>query len=169
MKKLNTGIFLAILLIVTGALLIGGTSHALFTHTAESTDNVFLSGNLSVRIDREHGSGYFDISNLLPGDRGSNTITISNPGNLTLSYRIGLTLTGKLAEGLHPLEITIRDAEGNPISPNSQRPLAPDGEEKLTIIWQMPLEAGNEYQGKTAQMSVSVQASQDPGLASVNQ
>lgn len=169
MKKNRNAILFAIFLSLIGALLVVGTSYAFFTDSAQGTNNIFLAGNLQVRIDQENEPGYFNISNLLPGDSGSNTITISNPGTLTLSYNIMADLTGELAEGAHPLVVTFRDTEDNPVLPENQRLLAPDEEETLTIIWQMPIEAGNEYQGKTAQMGIIVQASQRLTLASFMQ
>jgi predicted ribosomally synthesized peptide with SipW-like signal peptide len=160
MNSKSKGIFFTFTLIVIGALLIGGATVAWFTSTAENTRNSFQSGTLNIKLDREQGNYYFDIHNIAPGDQDSQPIVVSNTGSLDLVYQISYTIAGVLAEGEHPLEIQIFNISEECIDQGFDRRLTSGQQEVLTITWKMPEEAGNEYQGGTAQFDLLVKASQ---------
>lgn len=160
LKKLNAGLMIALIQMVIGVLLVGGTSIAFFSDTAEQHANPFSSGKLVVSLKNNHDDQFIDISNLQPGERGSSTFTISNPGTLDFSYQIEIHQSGTLTEGDHPLAITLQDSQGNQVPLNAKRNLSPGGEETLEVIWQLPFDAGNEYQGASAHLSLYVHASQ---------
>jgi hypothetical protein len=163
LKKTSVLITIAFALITIGALLLGGVTAARFTNAARVDQNSFESGELEVQLDRENGDHYFDISNIAPGEKGSNEVVVSNPGSIEFEYQLMITLSGGLVGGAHPLTIKVYDGNENPVNPENMRSLAPGEQESLTIVWQMPAAAGNEYQGATAQLDLSVQAEQIPG------
>lgn len=160
MQSTSKKLFFTFVLISIGALLIGGSSVAWFTSTAENTQNTFQSGTLKIELDREQGNYYFDLTNIAPGDQGTQTLVISNTGSLTLFYQISYTMRGDLAGGKHPLEIQFLNDKEEIIDLDLQRELARGHEETLMIAWEMPQEAGNEYQAGTAQFDLLVNASQ---------
>jgi spore coat-associated protein N len=160
LKKLNAGLMIAIVQMAIGVLLVGGTSIAFFSDTAEQHANTFSSGKLIVSLNNNHDNQFIDISNLQPGESGSSTFTISNPGTLDFSYQIEIHPSGTLTEGAHPLSITLQDSQGNQLPLNAKRNLSPGQEETLEVIWQLPIDAGNEYQGASAHLSLYVRASQ---------
>jgi len=165
----NKGINLVItfFIIIIGALLVGGATTALFTSTAENTLNSFQSGVLEVNLDRNDGDYYFEIENIAPGDSGGQTISIVNSGTLNFNYQVSYTLSGVLAEGDHPLSIVIKDSNQQPIDLALQRELKNNSHENLTISWEMPLEAGNQYQGGTARLDLEVLAEQITGNVNI--
>jgi predicted ribosomally synthesized peptide with SipW-like signal peptide len=145
-----------------GAALIGGGTFALFTDSAQNTGNTFAAGTLEISLDKPDGTKYFDISNIAPGDSGSATVTVKNEGSLELRYDIAETLEGALAQGANGLKVTIKDKDGNVIVPGegNDRVLASKASEDLTVEWTLPKDAGNEYQGKSATLGITVNAEQ---------
>ncbi|HEU4962525.1 MAG TPA: TasA family protein [Bacilli bacterium] len=154
-------IALAMLSTALGAALVGAGSFAIFTSSAQNTNNTFTAGTLNISLDKPDGTKYFDITNMAPGDSGSAPFTVTNNGSLELRYDLTGSLTGALAAGANGLKVTIKDSAGNVITPgDTNRVLAAGASETLTISWALPLAAGNEYQGTTAQFGVFVAAEQ---------
>ncbi len=166
MNSSGKGIVLTFILMTIGAVLIGGATAAWFTSTAENNQNTFQAGTLKIKLDREQGHYYFDIDNIAPGDQGSQPMVIANTGSLDLVYQISYTITGILAEGEQPLEIKFLNGREEPIDLGLERQISSGQQEMLTITWEMPPEAGNEYQAGTARFDLLVKASQVSGQAS---
>lgn len=145
-----------------GAALIGGGTFALFTSEAQNTGNTFAAGSVEVSLDKPDGTLYFDVKDIAPGDTGSRTVTVRNGGTLQLRYDLATTLGGELGQGANPLTITIKDASGNVIVPgtDNNRVLDAGQSEVLTVSYELPLAAGNEYQGKGATLGLKVLAEQ---------
>lgn len=163
MKHTQPGILITFIIIVVGALLIGGATVALFTSSVGNTLNSFQSGTLVVQLDREPGNYYFELSDIAPGDQGGQQVTIMNSGTLDLVYQLTYTLNGVLAEGDHPLEISFLDSNADLIDLALERTLNQGQQETLVISWMLPLEAGNQYQAGTAQFDLLVNATQLTG------
>jgi hypothetical protein len=153
-------LFIALGLTVVGALLVGGVTAAMFTHTGDNHDNRFVSGELKINLDQPKATPYFNLKNIAPGDSGFSEIQVKNTGSSNLGYVIELNLIGTLTEGPYPLVLTIMDEEGHVINLDHYRQLEVGEVEVLIISWQMPEEAGNEYQNATAELAVTVHAEQ---------
>lgn len=160
MKKITTSLLVAFLLTMVGALMIGGATVAWFTSEAENTGNSFASGTLEIDLDKPNGTHYFDIKNIAPGDKGSSPLTVSNSGSLDLRYSFDLTREGGLFDGKAPLVISIADSNGNEINPDGSRMLKPGANETFTVLWLMPFEADNSYQGQSGSLGIGVYAEQ---------
>lgn len=159
--KINKSVMFALLITVVGAMLIAGATYAIFTSSAANSGNSFSAGTLAINLDKPDGTKYFDITNMAPGDSGSKTVTVKNDGSLALRYDIASSLTGGLTEGANPLTVTIKDIAGNTIVPgDNNRVLAAGDSEVLTVYWDLPLAAGNEYQDENASYSFTVNAEQ---------
>ena len=165
MKKLNRSVLAAFILILIGALLVGGATLALFTDTAENTGNSFTAGTLEIGLDKADGNLYFDYANIAPGDSGQADIVVTNTGSLELRYRfndlakVGYLLTG----GDHPIEFTLETSGGTIITTGdagSFFTLAPSASDTVTISWAFPIEANNTYQGEIGTLGISVYAEQ---------
>jgi predicted ribosomally synthesized peptide with SipW-like signal peptide len=148
-----------------GAALIGGGTFAIFTSSASNSGNTFAAGTLSVNLDKPDGTKYFNISNIAPGDSGSSTVKVSNSGSLELRYDIAESLTGALASGTNGLKVHVySDAamtqEIIPGPDNNRVLSANGGNETLYVKWELPKDAGNEYQGQTANLGLTVNAEQ---------
>ncbi|MHB8983990.1 MAG: TasA family protein [Carboxydocellales bacterium] len=142
--------------------LVGGATFALFTSTAENQGNNFSAGTVVISMDKPDGTKYFDVTNIAPGDSGSAIVKVTNDGSLELRYDIAESLVGVLAGGDNPLVVTIKDAAGNVIVPgtDNNRVLASGADENLTVEWSLPLLAGNEYQGESATLGLTLNAEQ---------
>jgi len=164
MKKINSGLIVAFVLTMIGALLVGGATVALFTDTAENTDNEFAAGTLQVALDKQGDAKYFDLSNIAPGDSGSATVTVSNNGSLELRYKFNdLEKTGYLVVGGdHSIVFTLKN--GDQVLETGENGtfliLEPNQSQDITVEWQMPMDAGNDYQGETGTVGISVYAEQ---------
>lgn len=145
-----------------GAALIGGGTFALFTSSASNSGNTFAAGTVHISLNNPDGTKYFNISNMAPGDSGSNTVTVTNDGTLDLRYDIAESLTGALASGDNPLQVTIKDKDGNVITPGAanNRVLAAGASETLTVEYALPKDAGNEYQSQSASLGLTMNAEQ---------
>jgi predicted ribosomally synthesized peptide with SipW-like signal peptide len=163
LKKHRRLIAIAFGLTVLGALLVGGFTAAAFTSTTVSGENAFNSGRMEVRLDRDNGSHYFDLANIAPGDSGSTEVVVTNAGSVDFDYHMLIDLDGKLTSGSAPLTVTVFDSQGNLVASEEVRRLAAGTQEVLTLVWEMPATAGNEYQGAAAQMDLSVLAEQITG------
>lgn len=160
MQTKKTRLMISFLTIIVGALLIGGTTVAYFSSSAQNTGNSFASGTLQVELDKEDGDFYFDLANISPSDSGAVSVVISNSGSLDLQYEVVLALTGDLSIGENPLALTLLDEGEESIDLTKKRTIKVDESETLLITWEMPLEAGNEYQGATGTLNILVNAEQ---------
>ncbi|MBT2656297.1 hypothetical protein J7E81_13845 [Bacillus sp. ISL-18] len=153
----------AILTTALGAALIGGGTFALFSSTTENTGNTFTAGTLSIN-DVTGGAVFKDnvnIRNLAPGDHDTKVLTIKNTGNLDAWVKIDSLITnadhianngiGDLFEGDKSVQFTF----------DSAAILIPEGEShSFNVDFEFPASAGNEYQGKTGNVTLSVKAVQ---------
>jgi predicted ribosomally synthesized peptide with SipW-like signal peptide len=143
-----------------GAMLVAGGTFAVFTSSAQNTGNTFTAGTVNISLDKPNGAYYFDITNIAPGDMGSSTVTVTNNGSLDLRYDLAESLTGALA-GANGLQATVKDSNGVVITPgDTNRVLAASMSEVLTVEWTLPIAAGNEFQGQSAQLGLTVNAEQ---------
>lgn len=151
---------MSLMMVFLVAALVGGATFAIFTDSATNENNTFAAGTLDISLDKLNGTKYFDIANIAPGDSGSANVTVSNVGSLELRYDIAQTLTGDIASGTNGLVVTIKK-DGTVIVPgDNNRVLAAGANEVLTVEWTLPLAAGNEYQGKSATLGLTVNAEQ---------
>ncbi|MCB2209935.1 M73 family metallopeptidase [bacterium] len=148
------------LLLLVFALLVGGLTVAYFTSIARNDANSFASGTLAVELDKENGDHYFDLEGIKPGDSGTLPIQVANSGSLSLQYEVILTLTGDLSEGDHPLQLCLRVNEENTVDPAHKRILRAGEHETLSLVWEMPEDAGNDYQNSTGTLAIRVNAEQ---------
>ncbi len=164
MKQLKLILAFLFGLTVIGAMLIGGVTVAKFSGGASSPENGFISGDLQVQLDRPDGVHYLDLANIAPGDSGTTEMVIFNTGSMSLDYRLFFSLSGSLGEGETPLQLMVRDAAGAAVDLSGKRILSSGGQERLILCCLLPQEAGNAYQGATAELGVQVRAEQVAGI-----
>lgn len=165
---LKKKLVLAMATTALGATLVAGGTTALFTAAASNTNNSFTAGTVKITLDKAANvAKYFNVSNIAPGDSGSSPVVVTNTGSLELRYDIKSILTGDLAVAQgsdnNPMTVKIYSdaAMTKEINPTIKRVLAPNnGTETLYVKWQLPLGAGNGYQGKGATYSIEVNAEQ---------
>lgn len=159
-KNIKNSLFVAFLLTMVGALMIGGATVAWFTDEAVNNGNSFAAGTLDISLDRPDGTHYFDITNIAPGDSGNSELIVKNDGSLPFNYSFSLTTDGGLFSGETPLIISIVDAQGNLIDSNHVLTLKPTDSHSFKVAWTMPENADNFYQGQSGKLGIGVSAEQ---------
>ncbi|GAB4259526.1 TasA family protein [Thermincola ferriacetica] len=158
MKKRIALSFMMIALVAT---LVGGATFAYFTNSASNVGNTFTAGTLAILADDQETTTSFNVTNMAPGDNGSDTVVVKNNGSLALKYNMTLVTNGELFVGNNPVVITVKDSNGTEISDlSAYRTLASGAQETLTIEYSFPSDAGDEYQGDTGSFSLTFNATQ---------
>lgn len=183
----------SIMIIVLCLSLITGATFALFTSEAKNTITVqsgkvevvsVLSDLKTYSFAEEQENGLFEnggtavldaekgtvvLTNVTPGDKATFKLVVTNNSNVAIKYCIKYNVSGDLAKGLIITE-TEKENEtsiSSNISPEwTLVTSAGQLHEKLVSI-ELPSEAGNEYQDKSAEIQITVYAVQgnDPSWA----
>ncbi|MBT2692601.1 TasA family protein [Bacillus sp. ISL-55] len=137
-----------------GVAAISGGTFALFTANASNTGNTFTAG--TVEISDVTGGAAFSstsfFSDLAPGDNETATLTIENTGSLNAWVKIDSTTeTGDLFGGAYPLDITF---------PSEEVLIPAGGSYTFNVSYNFPIDAGNEYQGDTGEVTFNIKAVQ---------
>jgi spore coat-associated protein N len=160
-KKLVMAVFTAIF----GASLIGAGTSAIYTSQADNTGNTFASGTVVVELDKDstQGEHYFDVDNMAPGDKVEAEMWVENAGSLDLRFVLSHTFTGDLAGAFEDSDVEYFYNDGGQWL-NVTGPLPVDADSNvmahIKVVVTLPLDTGNEYQGKSAMMKIQVDAEQ---------
>ena len=191
MKK--SFILSSIMILVLCLSLISGATFALFT--SESTNTISVSaGKVEVvtalsdlktySMDVEQQQGYFEnggtavldavagtvvLEKVTPGDKATFKLVVTNNSNVSIKYSIKYTVTGELAAGLNITETenSVENDIVSQLSPEWTKVTASGQLHEKLITIELPVEAGNEYQEKAAEVQITVYAVQanDPTWA----
>lgn len=98
------------------------------------------------------------LSNVTPGDKVTFNVKIANESNVAASYRIKMMAVGELADGL----VGKAGDNGENTVPYTTLWTSIDmnAEFEIPVSIELPKEAGNEYQGKSAIVVITVEAVQ---------
>ena len=123
----------------------------------EQTYGTFENGG-TAKVDAESN---LKLNLLTPGDRAVFTVKIDNNSNVNIKYRVVLAIEGELASGLvtkvvfNNREYPVAGGKTGWFELEAGKDI-PD----VTIDIELPVEAGNEYQEKKANITVKVEAIQ---------
>ncbi|MBI4213538.1 MAG: hypothetical protein HY534_04445 [Chloroflexi bacterium] len=100
--------------VLTGVLVLGALSgfiergtFAYFTDSATSATNTFAAGTID--LENTPSSALITFSNMIPGDKVTTQLTISNEGTLDMRYAVSDTVTNTDSKGLGAqLTLTIK-------------------------------------------------------------
>ena len=183
MKKRH--LLVSLMTLVLCLTLISGATFALFT--SESKVNIAVtSGKVAVKAEIDNLKTYYldvlqdagkfenggtavlseqnsklNLNLMTPGDKAVLNIKMENTSNVKIKYRIVLAISGELASGLKSKakfdgnEYALDSGETDWFDLEALADI-PDVEVEI----ELPLEAGNEYQEKTAEVIVTVEAIQ---------
>ena len=197
MKK--RALFSSIMTIALCLCLIAGSTFAIFTDEATvdiaatsagvelrafiRNDSVktYWCGNETARAGVFRNGGTAKISgeslilkNMLPGDKAAVTIDILNESNVSIAYRVVMSVEGKLAEVL--VATASGDAIGSELTMKDNKsewitvlPTTVSGREipTVTLAVEMPTWVTNDYVNATGMVTITVQAIQQPGAGVV--
>lgn len=148
---MRSKIFMSMMMIALVAALVGGATFALFTDTTTNANNTFAAG--TVKISAGTQTYTVAVDNMAPGDSIPGSFVVKNEGSLKLWYQVTSSATGDL--------FTL-DANHAVVVPPTTEWETLDPGQSATISYNvtLPLEAGNDYQGKTGTLSFTVNATQ---------
>lgn len=154
----------------------GAFSLAIFTDTDASTGS-FTAGTVDIATSP---TTLFTVTDIMPGDSGSATLTVQNNGSGQLRYAMTSSSTNADGKALRDqLSLTVKTGAcagsttlysgalsgalfGDPTqgAQAGDRTLAAAASEQLCFAWSLPLASGNTYQGATTTTTFTFDAEQ---------
>ncbi len=128
-------------------------------YTYKKQDGSFINGG-TAKFDAENAT--FELSKVTPGDKVTFDITGANESDVTIQYRYVI----KCAEGfdlMSGMVITINGEEHKSLASYTSKWEKLEAEtdmEKVTVSIELPVSAGNVYQGLSTSITVTVEAVQ---------
>jgi predicted ribosomally synthesized peptide with SipW-like signal peptide len=148
MKKILLGVMLIVAMAAIGVSL----TTALFSDTETSEGNLFTAGTLEISAGTASWTGTIDETNMKPCDTVTLTLTIENVGSLPLDYEVTAEITGDIMlSGTNDPTATVTPESGS---------LDPGETADIEVEVELPCDAGNEYQGLSGTLTVTVNAEQ---------
>lgn len=155
---------------------IGGTQ-ADFTAVTTNPGNAFNSAVLTMTSDHP-ASAFVSVSDLIPGDSATRSVTVENTGSVPFTYTITASNEGGApslmwSDKVDGLQVTVSGDAGQ-IYSGSVSDLAglasgttvPAGDtEVLTYVFSLPSSAGNDFQGLSQGIGLTYDATQLAGQA----
>jgi hypothetical protein len=152
----------------------GGTS-ASFTATTVNPNNLLATATLSLTNDKPNDGDLVSLTNLVPGDTATRTVTITNSGTAGFTYSgavTNLNTTVLWTDTVKGLQVEVKrgattlysGALKNLALPASGT-IAPAATDTLTFVFSLPTAADNSFQGLTQTFSITYTATQLAGAA----
>lgn len=176
MRKLNlfAGMALAGMVLV-GLTATADKTSANFTATTSNPSNTFASATISMSNDKPSANQLVNITNLVPGDTASRTVTITNTGNAGFTYTAAASATANTllwSDTTNGLQVTVlrgattiyTGALKNLALPASGT-IAAAGTDTLTFNFSFPTSAGNTFQTLSQDFTITYTATQLAGSA----
>jgi hypothetical protein len=176
MRKLNlfAGMALAGMVLV-GLTATSDKTSANFTATTSNPSNTFATATISMSNDKPSANQLVNITNLVPGDTASRTVTITNSGNAGFTYTAAASATANTllwSDTTNGLQVTVlrgattiyTGALKNLALPASGT-IAAAGTDTLTFNFSFPSTAGNTFQSLTQDFTITYTATQLAGSA----
>lgn len=179
----------ALLIIMLCVSLISGATYALFTSESEvniaitsgkvkveaTIDNLetySIGGRQEVGKFETGGTATFNdgtmiLDKLVPGDKAKFNITVKNNSNVKVAYRIRMIAEGTLANALEAIatidnnEIKLTSVE----NVSAWKEFDSTNEVVIPVSIELPITVGNEYQNKTANATIVIEAIQGNAAA----
>lgn len=155
---MKSKIAVAFVLLALCAAMIGAGTFAYFSDQQTSYANSFTAGTLNIQAGQTSWSTGFD--NIKPGDTVTFTIPAQSTGSLPLNYTVTAALSGDLASGANPCTAVVKIDGVATTSDSLSEAGGADAEDIITVEVTMPAAAGNEYQNKSGQLDITINATQ---------
>lgn len=176
LRRRRRGLIALLLTLSVATVGAGAFSLAVFTNTQTST-GAFTTGTIVLGVTP---ATMFTVTNMLPGDSGSQTVIVSNAGTGALRYAMTSVSTNTDTKNLrNQVALTIKTgacagttslfsgslntaALGDPTQGNQagDRVLASGANEQLCFAWSLPLATGDPFQGATTTTTFTFAAEQ---------
>jgi hypothetical protein len=175
MKKSTTllaGMALSALVLI-GLTVTSDKSSASFTATTTNPGNSFGSATLTMSNDKSAAAALINLSNLVPGDTANRTVTITNTGNVGMTYTAASSATANTllwSDTTNGIQVSVKrgatvlytGALKNLAVPASGT-IASSGTDTLTFDFSLPVAAGNTFQNLSQDFTITYTATQLAG------
>ena len=162
-------------LVLIGLTVSSDRSSASFTAMTTNPGNQFGSATLTMSNDKSGAASLISLSNMVPGDTASRTVTITNSGNVGFTYTGAISATASTllwTDTTNGLQVTVlrgatslySGALKNLAIPASGT-IAASGFDTLTFNFSLPTSAGNTFQTLTQDFTITYTATQLGGAA----
>ena len=155
---------------------IGGT-FADFTASTSNPGNAFQTATLTMTTDHP-AADFVQISDMIPGDQATRTVTVSNTGSVPFTYAVTSSSEGGPAtlmwtDNVDGLRVELSN-DGGVLYDGLVKSLSSiatgveveaGGTEVLTYVFSLPSSAGNSFQGLSQGVGISYDATQLAGAA----
>ena len=156
------------------AALTGGTS-ASFTATTVSPNNLLATALLSISNDKPNAGDLVNVTDLIPGDTVTRSVTITNNGSAGFTYQASASagtptvlwndiVKGLQAEAKRGATSLYSGPLKNLAIPASAT-VAPAATDTLTFVFSLPTTADNSFQGLSQTFTITYTATQLAGAA----
>jgi len=176
MRKLNllAGMALAGMVLV-GLTATADKTSASFTATSTNPSNTANAATLTMSNNKPNAGDLVNVSNLVPGDTMSRTVTITNSGNVGFTYVASASAVANTlmwSDTTNGLQVTVlRGATTlytgalKNLSLAASPTIAAAGTDTLTFNFSFPSSAGNTFQSLNQDFTITYTATQLAGTA----
>jgi hypothetical protein len=173
-RSLNGLAVLALALLAIAAAL--GATGASFTATTVNPNNVLGTATLSLSNDKPSDGDLVNVTDLVPGDTVTRSVTITNTGTAGFTFS-GVATPGPVStvlwtDTVKGLQVTVKrgattlysGALKNLAIPASAT-IAPGADDALDLVFSLPTSADNSFQGLSQTFTIIYTATQLAGSA----
>jgi spore coat-associated protein N len=162
-------------LVLIGLTVTASNSSASFTATTTNPGNSFGSATLTASNDKSAAASLISITDLVPGDTASRTVTITNSGTVGFTYVGSASATAATAlwsDTTNGLQVTVKRGATTlyagalkDLAIPASGTIAATGTDTLTLDFSLPTGAGNTLQALTQDFTITYTATQLAGTA----
>ena len=160
-------------LVLIGLTVTSDKSSASFTATTINPSNSFGSATLTLSNDKLAAGSLINLANLVPGDTANRTVTITNTGNVGMTYTAAISAVANTllwSDTTNGLQVSVKrgatvlytGALKNLVLAASGT-IAAAGNDTLTFDFNLPVSAGNLFQTLTQDFTITYTATQLAG------
>ena len=162
-------------LVLIGLTVTSDKTSANFTATTTNPGNSFGSATLTMSNDKSAAASLVNLSNLVPGDTANRTVTITNTGNVGMTYTGAISAVANTllwTDTTNGIQVTVKRGATTlytgPIKTlalAASPTIAASGTDTLTFDFSLPVGAGNTFQTLTQDFTITYTATQLAGTA----
>ena len=162
-------------LVLIGLTVTSDKTSANFTATTTNPGNSFGSATLTMSNDKSAAASLVNLSNLVPGDTANRTVTITNTGNVGMTYTGAISAVANTllwTDTTNGIQVTVKRGATTlytgPIKTlalAASPTIAASGTDALTFDFSLPVSAGNTFQTLTQDFTITYTATQLAGTA----
>lgn len=160
-------------LVLIGLTVTSDKTSANFTATTTNPGNSFGSATLTMSNDKSAAASLVNLSNMVPGDTANRTVTITNTGNVGMTYAGAISAVANTllwSDTTNGIQVTVKRGPTTfytgPIKTlalAASPTIAASGTDTLTFDFSLPVGAGNTFQTLTQDFTITYTATQLAG------